>query len=231
MSISTDYSNRNLFINGQLREDSGSGKTDALGKEAFLTMMVAQLKNQDPLNPLEGTDFTAQLAQFSSLEQQITMNTNLSSILESLNTASTNENIFDYMGKTIQSNGNPVTLTGGEVVSGGVFEMKEPATITVTVYDGNGKAVRRMSSGTEQIEAGTYNIEWDGKNDEGYTVLDGEYTYDVKALNAKNQYIDVATKTEGTVTGVTSYGGKAYLMVDGKRIDPDSVESVALAAK
>jgi flagellar basal-body rod modification protein FlgD len=97
MSISTDYSNKDLFINSQLRDDAGAAKTDSLGKEAFLTMMVAQLKNQDPLNPLEGTDFTAQLAQFSSLEQQITMNTNLSSILESLNSSAANDNLFDYM--------------------------------------------------------------------------------------------------------------------------------------
>lgn len=229
MSISSDYSNRDLFINSQLREEKATTKSDSLGKDAFLTMMVAQLKHQDPLNPLEGTDMTAQLAQFSSLEQQITMNTNLSSILSALNNASTNENIFDYMGKDIVSDGNPVTLYGGQVVSGGTFEMEEPGLINVVVYDSNGTAVRRMSSGNEQIEAGIYNIDWDGKNDDGDTVQDGEYTYEVKALNANRQYLDAATETSGTVSGVTTYGGKAYLMVDGRRIDPDSVTSVALS--
>lgn len=229
MSISTDYSNKDLFINSQLREETATKKSDSLGKDAFLTMMVAQLKHQDPLNPLQGTDMTSQLAQFSSLEQQITMNTNLSSILESLNNASKNENIFDYMGKDIVSDGNPVTLYNGQVVSGGTFEMKEPATINVVVYDSNGTAVRKMSSGNEKIEAGEYNIEWDGKNDDGYTVQDGEYTYEIKALNDKRQYLDVSTETSGTVSGVTSYGGKAYLVVDGKRIDPDSVAYVTLS--
>jgi flagellar basal-body rod modification protein FlgD len=228
MSISTDYNNKDLFINGQLRNDEKGMKKDSLGREAFLTMMVAQLKNQDPLNPMEGTDFTAQLAQFSSLEQQIYMNTNLSSILNSLNTASANDNLFDYIGKNIVSDGNPVTLASGEVVSGGVFELKEPASITVVVYDSTGTAVRRMGSGSGRIEAGIYNIEWDGKNNDGYTVQDGEYTYKVTALNAKNQYTDVATETKGTVSGITSYYGKSYLMVDGQRVDPDSVESVTL---
>lgn len=229
MSISSDYSNRDLFINSQLREEKTATKSDSLGKDAFLTMMVAQLKHQDPLNPLQGTDMTAQLAQFSSLEQQITMNTNLSSILSALNNASTNENIFDYMGKDIVSDGNPVTLYGGKVVSGGTFEMEEPGLINVVVYDSNGTAVRRMTSGNEEIEAGIYNIEWDGKNDDGDTVQDGEYTYEVKVLNAQRQYKDAATETSGTVSGVTTYGGKAYLMVDGRRIDPDSVTSVALS--
>mgnify|MGYP001764861594 CR=1 FL=1 len=99
---------------------------DVLGKDAFLKLLVTQLQNQDPLNPLDDKEFIAQLAQFSSLEQQITMNTNLSSILSALNNASTNENIFDYMGKDIVSDGNPVTLYGGKVVSGGTFEMEEP---------------------------------------------------------------------------------------------------------
>lgn len=228
MSISTDYSNKDIFINGQKRDDTETVKKDSLGKEAFLTMMVAQLKNQDPLNPMEGTDFTAQLAQFSSLEQQITMNTNLSSILESVTKSSANDNLFDYMGKTIVSDGNPVTLDSGEVVSGGVFELKEPASITVVVYDSTGTAVRRMSSGTKLLEKGEYNIEWDGKNDDGYTVKDGEYTYKVKALNANNQYSDAATETKGKVSGITAYNGKSYLMVGTSRIKPESVESVEL---
>ena len=230
MTISTDYSNRDYFLNSQIKDssDTETEKPDSLGKEAFLTMMVAQLKNQDPLNPLEGTDFTAQLAQFSSLEQQITMNKSLTSILESLNTASEDSNLFDYIGKTISSNGNPVTLINGEIISGGVFELSEPSTINVTVYDSNGKAVRQMSSGGELIEDGVYNIKWDGKNDEGYTVQNGEYTYSVKALNSKKEYSDVSTETKGMVSGITSYYGKNFLMVNGLRVDPASVESVEL---
>ena len=62
----TAYNDRSLFIDKQSHEKTGRKKDedDALGKNAFLTMMVAQMKNQDPLNPLDGTDFTAQLAQF-----------------------------------------------------------------------------------------------------------------------------------------------------------------------
>jgi flagellar basal-body rod modification protein FlgD len=229
MSISTDYSNKDLFLDSQTAVSSDTKKTDSLGKEAFLTMMVAQLKNQDPLNPLDGTDFTAQLAEFSSLEQQITMNTNLNSILETLNNSSANDNLFDYMGKTIKSDGNPVSLVKGEVASGGTFQLDEPASITVVVYDSNGNAVRKMSSGSELIKAGVYNIDWNGKNDEGYTVPDGEYTYKVKALNADSEFTDVSTQTKGTVSGLTSYYGKTYLVVDGQRVDPDTVESVAMS--
>lgn len=229
MTVSTDYSNRDMFISSQLRDEATTVKDDAIGKEAFLTMMVAQLKNQDPLSPLEGTDFTAQLAQFSGLEQQITMNDYLEEILTSLNQSSENSSVFDYIGKEIVSDGNPVTLEGGEVISGGAFELEEAATIHVTIYNESGQAVRYMSSGTEMIEEGAYNVEWDGRDDDGYKVLDGEYTYEVLALNSDGEYTTVSTTVSGFVDGITNVYGKNYLIVDGRRIDPSSVASVILA--
>lgn len=228
MAISTDYSNKDMFISNQLRDTSETVKEDTLGKDAFLTMMVAQLKNQDPLNPMDGTDFTAQLAQFSSLEQQITMNSSLNSILESLNNTAENDSIFNYIGKEVVSDGNPVTVSDGSVVSGGLFELDEPATVRVVVYDSNGNAVRQMHSGNELIQEGSYNIDWDGRDDEGYKVQDGEYTYEVVALNEKGEYADVSTTSSGFVSGITNYYGKNYLMVDGRRIDPSSVETITL---
>lgn len=229
MAINTDYSNSGMFIDNQLRDTETAVKKDSLGKDAFLTMMVAQLKNQDPLSPLEGTDFTAQLAQFSSLEQQLTMNSNLTAILSALTASSEDSNIFDYIGKDIVSDGNPVTVNNGDVVSGGLFELDEPATIHVTVYNSEGTAIRQMNSGNELVEDGVYNIAWDGRDNKGYTVLDGEYTYKVTALNDQGQYGTVSTTTSGLVDGVTRYYGKNYLMVDGRRVDPSSVETVRLS--
>lgn len=228
MSISTDYNNRDLFIDGQLRAEETVEKDDSLGKDAFLTMMVAQLKNQDPLNPMDGTDFTAQLAQFSSLEQQISMNTSLESILDSINQSSENENLFDYMGKEVVSDGNPVTVAAGQVVSGGAYEIKEDASLNVIVYDSEGTAVRLLSSGEEAIRAGTYNINWDGKDNDGFTVRDGKYTYGIIAKDSKGAYVDVETLTSGIVSGITAVNGKSYFVVDDNRIDPQNVQLVRL---
>lgn len=229
MAINTDYSNKDMYISSQLRDTSEAVKEDTLGKDAFLTMMVAQLKNQDPLNPMEGTDFTSQLAQFSGLEQQITTNNNLAAILETLNASQENDNIFDFIGKDVLSDGNPVTVSNGKVVSGGQFALEDPATVRVVVYDQSGNAVRQLTSGNELIEEGVYNIEWDGRDDDGYTVLDGEYTYNVVAMSDKGNYVDVSTTSQGFVSGVTSYYGKSYLVVDGRRVDPASVETVSLS--
>ncbi len=230
MTVSTDYSNRDIFLGSQaeatsIKEDEAD---DAIGKDAFLTMMVAQLKNQDPLNPMEGTDFTSQLAQFSGLEQQITTNTNLENILGALQTSSEETNLFNYMGKNVTSEGNPVTVEGGDIVSGGGFSLEEASTIDVVVYNQEGAAVRVLSSGSELLGEGTYNIDWDGKDANGFPVLNGEYIYDVIAKNAEGDYTPVSTSTSGMVTGISSTGGKTYLVVDGDRIDPASVEAISI---
>jgi flagellar basal-body rod modification protein FlgD len=191
-------------------------------------MMVAQLKNQNPLNPMDGTAFTAQLAQFSSLEQQINMNTSLTSILSALKTSSSGKDIFDYIGKNISSDGNPVTLTGGAVASGGSYTLTEPAKINIVVSDSNGKAIRTIGSGATQVAAGTYDIGWDGKDDSGNTVADGTYTYKVTTLNSNNEYGTASTSTSGLVSGITSSNGVNYLVVNGKNVDPASVETVTV---
>ena len=231
MAISTDYSNRDIFLGSQTDtvSDKPTDADDAIGKDAFLTMMVAQLKNQDPLSPMEGTDFTAQLAQFSSLEQQLTTNTTLTGILNTLQSSSEQTNLFNYIGRNITSEGNPVTVEDGEVVSGGAFNLGETATIDVVVYDNEGKAVRVLSSGPETLAKGSYNIEWDGKDENGYPALNGEYTYDVIAKNLDGDYITVTTKSSGLVSGLSTSGGKTYLVVDGDRVDPGSVEAISMA--
>lgn len=231
MAISTDYSNRDIFIGSQVDTvtDKSTEADDSLGKDAFLTMMVAQLKNQDPLSPMDGTDFTAQLAQFSSLEQQLTMNTNLENILTTLQSSSDETNLFNYIGRNITSEGNPVTVENGDVVSGGAFNLGEDATIDVVVYDSEGKAVRVLSSGTETLTEGSYNIEWDGMDANGYPVLNGDYIYDVIAKNLDGEYITVTTESSGLVSGLTTLSGKTYLVVDGDRVDPASVEAISMA--
>jgi flagellar hook assembly protein FlgD len=132
------------------------------------------------------------------------------------------------MGKNVTSEGNPVSVEGGDIVSGGGFSLEEASTIDVVVYNQEGAAVRVLSSGSELLGEGTYNIDWDGKDQEGFPVLNGEYIYDVIAKNVEGDYTTVSTSTSGMVTGISSAGGKTYLVVDGDRIDPASVEAISI---
>ena len=84
---------------------------DELGRDQFLTLLVAQLQHQDPLNPLDGTDFTAQLAQFSSLEQLFAVNENLTGIQEAFSLQG-NGDLLDFIGKTVKAEDNTILEIG-----------------------------------------------------------------------------------------------------------------------
>ena len=224
----TTYNDRSLFIDKQSHEKTGRKKDedDALGKNAFLTMMVAQMKNQDPLNPLDGTDFTAQLAQFSGLEQQVNMNDNLKALLAVNQAEKEENNIFDYMGKEVVSSGNPVSLKAGSVVAGGHYTLEEPAMVNVMVYNPEGVLVKEISSGTDLISQGRQQILWDGTDKDENRLPDGKYTYKIVARNSKGDYTGVSTTERGLVDGVTREGGRTYLLVDGRKVAPASVATV-----
>ncbi|WP_300668949.1 flagellar hook assembly protein FlgD [Desulfoluna sp.] len=231
--VDTTYNNRSIFIDGQSHGKTGRQKDEdeALGKNAFLTMMVAQMKNQDPLNPMDGTDFTAQLAQFSGLEQQVNMNDNLKSLL-AVNQASKDEdNIFDYIGKEVVSNGNPVSLTAGGLASGGHYTLKEPAMVSIMVYNPEGVLMKEINSGADFISEGRQRIAWDGTDEEGNHLADGKYTYKIIARNGKGDYASVSTVDRGMVEGVTREGGHSYLLVDGRKVAPASVATVVTPEK
>jgi len=118
---------------------------DETGMNQFLTMLVAQLKNQDPLNPMDGTDFTAQLAQFSSLEQQFNMNDNLAEIQAALS-AQEKGNVIDYIGKTVRTKDNTFVAKDGHADSG-IYTLADRADVTVHIYDTQGLEVRKIDRG------------------------------------------------------------------------------------
>lgn len=226
--VDTAYNNRSIFLDNQSYDKTGRTKEEdeALGKNAFLTMMVAQLKNQDPMNPLDGTDFTAQLAQFSGLEQQVNMNDNLKSLLAVNQASKEEDNIFDYIGKEVVSNGNPVSLNAGGLASGGHYTLKEPAMVSIMVYNPEGVLVKEVSSGTDLIAQGRQRISWDGTDEEGNRLADGKYTYKIIARNVSGDYTSASTTERGLVEGVTREGGRSYLLVDGRKVSPGSVATV-----
>jgi flagellar basal-body rod modification protein FlgD len=209
----------------QTSEAETTGATDpddALGRDQFLTLLVAQLKHQDPLNPLDGTDFTAQLAQFSSLEQQFAMNDNLEAIQDSL-MAQESGNVLDYIGKTVKTNGNAIFAKDGQPDSG-AYTLEEPADVTIHIYDDQGLEVRRLYAGWQ--DAGEHSIGWDGRNDAGDPVEDGIYTFEIEAMDEKYSMVSYDAYLTGEATGVIYEGGMAYLVVGDKLVAPENIVEV-----
>lgn len=195
---------------------SASQKT--LGKDDFLKMLVAQLKNQDPLNPMDGTDFAAQLAQFSSLEQLTNMNEGIKS-LGIYQMSMNNAQAVNLLGKEVTiGQGNTVSAEAPSVDLG--YELaKDAKQVTVVIYDDKGDVVKTIER-TDQ-NAGVNSVTWNRGDEE-----DGIYTYAVMAQDADGNNVSVTTKMTGKVTGVHFKDQTIYLTVNGQDIAFDDVTDV-----
>jgi len=219
MSIE-QISSESAAINALLGNQSTQvEKEDPLGRDAFLTMLVAQLKHQDPLNPMEGADFSAQLAQFSTLEQMFKVNDNLEDIETALG-PDTNQNLLDFIGKEVTCENSRLSLENGET-TGGYYTIGEKANILINIYDATGMKVAMVPGG--QKEAGTHAIQWNGTDDFGDIMPGGIYSYEVLAVDENYIQIPVETTLSGNVTGVTFENGSAYLLIGDRLVDPSTV--------
>ncbi len=199
-----------------------SETADALGKDDFLTMLVAQLENQDPLNPMDGTDFSAQLAQFSQLEQLMNLNTSMETLAASFSDDS-EKDLMSYLGKQVSGNVDSMQVENGQV-SGGFFSLSENADVIINVTDESGETVKTLFEGTKS--PGAHLVEWDGTDANGDAVADGTYKYTVLA-NMGTGFQELPTTVTGVVEGIAYSNETPYLVVQGVLIDPDSLTSVS----
>lgn len=171
---------------------------DKLGRDAFMKLFLAQMNQQDPLNPMDTTQFSAQLAQFSTLEQLYNANENLESI-ESLQSSDNKYQVLDLIGKEVQAESNNLILNNGEPAKG-AFYLEEPAECVVRVYDEDGSAIRDID--LSYLEEGNHSFEWDGFDDDGNIHTSGIYTYRISAVSPSGDSVSVEKYIQGTVTRV-----------------------------
>jgi flagellar basal-body rod modification protein FlgD len=197
---------------------SGTDSTGALdftqNFDTFLTLLTTQLKNQDPLSPLDTNQFTQQLVMFSQVEQQIKTNSELSTLNGS--TASSEAiSATPMVGRTIEYTGNQAALEGGSAT----FSYTLPsnaASAVVSIQDASGNTV---FTGTADPSAGRHNIVWNGQANDGTQLPDGGvYTIQVQAADANNAAITATTTATGTVTGVSVNNNVATFDVSGVRV-------------
>ena len=194
-----------------------------LGKEDFLLLLVTQLQNQDPLNPSDSTEFTAQLAQFSALEQLTNVNDNLK-YLQLYQASINNAQTVDFIGKTVIAYGDTVNVSDG-VSEDIMFELSGDAeNTTISIYDDSGELVATLEEGA--VSEGKQTISWDCKDDDGDTVSDGAYTFEVAAVDSNGNSVDASTYNEVVVTGVTFEDGTTYLLAGDKKIAMGDVVTI-----
>jgi flagellar basal-body rod modification protein FlgD len=196
---------------------------DTMYMDDFLNVFMAQLEYQDPLNPVEGTEMTSQLAQITSVEQQYNTNEKLDTISDKLDDVYSTE-LLQCIGKDVELDGEGITVQDGETSGGISFSIEEAAQVEVSICDSEGNEIRLIEVG--EVEAGSHQIEWDGKDSEGETVADGSYTYEVSATDVDGQVVTTQSENRLRITGLTYQDGDPYLLAGELQIDPASVLSV-----
>jgi flagellar basal-body rod modification protein FlgD len=177
------------------------GGNKSLGKEAFLKLLVAQLKHQDPLKPQDDSAFVAELAQFSSLEQTMGINDRLD-LLSAQSQGLQNSQVTSLVGKLATVRGSLITSEGKGVGVPVAFTLDSAADKTVvTIRDQSGNTVRTIDLG-ERAD-GLTQITWDGRDDAGNIQPAGTYSVAVQATNESGSPVVVSQETKGTVQAVS----------------------------
>jgi flagellar basal-body rod modification protein FlgD len=189
-----------------------SSQESTMGRDDFLKLLVAQLKNQDPLSPMQNTEFVTQLAQFSSLEQAVGMNARLD-LLAIQSRGQSNTDAVGFIGKHVAVVGSNVTLDSSGTGASVAFQLGGNAEETrVVVRDANGRTVRTLDLGARQ--AGLVSTRWDGNDNLGVRQPPGNYSVTVEAKTAEGGAVYVMQQTTGTVTKVSFDQGYAVLTLD-----------------
>lgn len=197
---------------------SGGGVADNF--DMFLQILTTQLRNQNPLDPLDTHQFTQQLVQFSSVEQAVKQNTQLET-LNKLMLASASSNAVSYIGNGITADGTVNYLRNGSaewIVAAG-----RSGTANIQIKDASGNLVREVNM---DIEGGPNNFTWDGRSNSGTALPDGRYSITVNAKDALNAPIPAETRLKGKVDGVDFSTGEPLLQIGDMYVPISLVGSV-----
>ena len=188
--------------------------------DTFLSILTTQLRNQNPLDPMDTNAFTQQLVQFTGVEQQLKTNQFLEAMMLANQNAGSSQAV-GYIGKEITASGTKSELVNGE--ARWHFAVDEPAQITVQVKDANGAVVFQKEG---NVAKGESVFNWNGIGTDGSDKPDGTYSINIQARNADGKLIEVATEMTGEVTGVDLTGSEPILLVGTARVNMSAVLSV-----
>ncbi len=188
--------------------------------DSFLQLLTTQLKNQNPLEPLDTNQFTQQLVQFAQVEQQINMNQQLTTLV-ALQKASQTTAAMSFLGSTATVDGSTAKLAAGKATW--TFSTDKPATGTVNITNSTGQLVY---SGTFPLNAGQQNFVWDGRGNNGVQWPEGAYKVSITAKDAAGQAVAVSSQIQGVVDSVDLTQDPPVLIIGGQPYTLDKVRQV-----
>jgi len=190
--------------------------------DTFLNILTTQLKNQNPLDPLDTNQFTAQLVQFTGVEQQLKTNEFLETLMLSTQNTAKSEAV-SYIGKQVTASGKTGELNDEKKATWAFNAETTVPNAVVTIKDSKGSVVY---SETGSLNAGPGTFLWDGKTTTGTTAPNGIYTIDIKGTSLSGSSIEVTTSSVGVVTGVDFTGDVPILTIGSRKVAISDVTDV-----
>jgi flagellar basal-body rod modification protein FlgD len=190
----------------------------------FLTLLTTQLQNQDPLSPMDSTEFTNQLVQFTQVEQSINTNAKLDSLVQ-MQMASMVGIAMGYVGMDITYPSVELNFDG-ETSPTVTYALPEDAYVAkINIRDETGKLI---FNGDVSKLAGTQTFKWDGRDNDGNLVEPGTYNFTIDAVNSEEKAMTVSTAVTGRVRGVESQNGVPHLLVGDRAIAMGNVINTSI---
>jgi len=195
----------------------------SLSEDDFYTLLVAQMKSQDPLKPMSNEAYIAQLAQFASLGQMGSVNDNLR-YLQMYQASLNNTLSVSLVGKTVKAETNEITLKDGKCNDIWCELDSDASEVKVLVKDKDGNVVREEK--LSGLESGEHVFKWDGKDSDGNAVSDGDYTFEITAKDEDGESVGLTSGILGRVTGIAFDQGITYLIMNGQRVPLSDVSEI-----
>ncbi len=192
--------------------------------DTFLQLLTTQLQNQNPLDPLDTNQFTQQLVEFASVEQQVNMNTNLQTLISLQHTAEATS-AMQLIGLTASVKSNTAVLsnaTGSPATW--TFSVPSPATGQLSITNASGQTVY---AGTVTLNSGNQTFTWNGQGNNGITWPDGNYTLSINATGANGQPVTISTEVKGTISGVDVSQNPPQVVIGGQDYSLNAIQSIS----
>jgi flagellar basal-body rod modification protein FlgD len=186
----------------------------------FLTLLTTQLKNQNPLDPLDTNQFTQQLVQFAQVEQQMKSNDQLTTLV-SLEKSAQSTTALAFVGATVVVDGSNAQLAGGSATW--TMNATKPASATITISDSTGQTAY---TGTFSVNAGPQNFTWDGRGNDGKLWPNGAYKMTVSGTDATGQSAAISTQVQATVDSVDLSQTPPTLSINGSSYTMDQIKQI-----
>ncbi|WP_430511523.1 flagellar hook assembly protein FlgD [Pannonibacter phragmitetus] len=207
------------------QSSSAASKQTLLGSyDLFLTLLTTQIQNQDPLEPLDASQYTQQLVQYSSVEQAIKSNEYLENLIAMMQAGQASSYV-NYLGSQVTASGASTVLENGEATW--KANVSEAATGLVEIRNSAGA---KVYEGKVDFSRGDNTFVWDGKSSNGIAVPDGAYSISFQLSNAAGNKVTPVTQISGKVDRVDLSSGTPYLEIGGVSIPVSSVTSVSRAS-